>query len=111
MNNPYKREGEDDAHYKDLPIQPMQYSLANKLDPAQHTAIKYITRFKSKGGKRDLIAAKHVIDMLIDHYYGDDQKSVPETSPLYASPGERYIDEQLRVKMLRENADKAKILE
>jgi hypothetical protein len=53
-------------HYKKLAIQPMQYSMANKLDACQHTAIKYITRFRDKGGVADLEKAKHVIDMLIE---------------------------------------------
>jgi hypothetical protein len=53
-------------HYKKLKIQPMEYSMANKLDPCQHTAIKYITRFRDKGGIADLEKAKHVIDMLIE---------------------------------------------
>ena len=57
-------------HYTKLAIQPMEYSFKNKLDPAQHTAIKYITRFRDKGGKRDLEAAKHVIDMLMELEYG-----------------------------------------
>lgn len=57
-------------HYTRLAIQPMEYSFKNKLDPAQHTAIKYITRFRDKGGKRDLEAAKHVLDMLIELEYG-----------------------------------------
>lgn len=53
-------------HYKKLAIQPMEYSMANKLDACQHTAIKYITRFRDKGGVGDLEKAKHVIDMLIE---------------------------------------------
>lgn len=53
-------------HYKKLKIQPMQYSMENKLDACQHTAIKYITRFRDKGGIADLEKAKHVIDMLIE---------------------------------------------
>ncbi len=53
-------------HYTKLAIQPMQYSMANKLDACQHTAIKYITRFRDKGGIRDLKAAIHVIEMLIE---------------------------------------------
>lgn len=36
-------------HYLDLKIQPMEYSMANNLNAAQHTAIKYITRCYSKG--------------------------------------------------------------
>jgi hypothetical protein len=54
-------------HYKTLKIQPMEYSLENKLDAAQHTAIKYITRFRSKGGITDLRKAIHTIEMLIEY--------------------------------------------
>ena len=44
----------------------MQYSLLNGLDAAQHTVIKYVTRFRDKGGISDLEKAKHCIDMLIE---------------------------------------------
>lgn len=54
------------GHYKELAIQPMQYSMANKLDACQHTIIKYVTRFRDKGGLADLQKARHVIDMLIE---------------------------------------------
>lgn len=53
-------------HYKKYKIQPMEYSMANGLDACQHTAIKYITRFRDKGGIADLEKAKHCIDMLIE---------------------------------------------
>ena len=53
-------------HYKKLRIQPMQYSMANKLNACQHTAIKYITRYMDKGDPREnLEKAKHTIDLLI----------------------------------------------
>jgi hypothetical protein len=55
------------THYQKLKIQPMQYSMANGLDACQHTAIKYITRFRDKGGIDDLHKAIHVIEMLIEH--------------------------------------------
>lgn len=54
------------GHYKDLKIQPMEYSMANGLDACQHTIIKYVTRFRQKGGIQDLEKAKHCIDMLIE---------------------------------------------
>lgn len=53
------------GHYKDMAIQPMEYSMKNGLDACQHTAIKYISRFRDKGGIEDLRKAKHCIDMLI----------------------------------------------
>ena len=54
------------GHYKDMAIQPMEYSMKNGLDACQHTAIKYISRFRAKGGIEDLRKAKHVIDLLIE---------------------------------------------
>lgn len=56
-------------HYKSLKIQPMQYSMANNLNACQHTVVKYITRYKDKGGKQDLLKAKHCIDLLIEMEY------------------------------------------
>ena len=52
-------------HYKSMAIQPMEYSMANKLDACQHTIIKYVTRFRDKGGIQDLEKAKHCIDLLV----------------------------------------------
>lgn len=60
----------DGNHYKSLAIQPMEYSMKNKLDACQHTAIKYITRFREKGGKKDLEKAIHCIQMLMEFEYG-----------------------------------------
>ena len=58
-----------DAHYTKHAIEPMEYSMANKLDAMQHTVVKYVTRFRDKHGKRDLLAARHVLDMLIAREY------------------------------------------
>jgi hypothetical protein len=57
-------------HYKKLNIQPMTYSMANGLDACQHTIVKYVTRFRDKGGVADLEKAKHTIDMLIEFERG-----------------------------------------
>jgi hypothetical protein len=59
-------------HYKHMPIQPMEYSMKNNLNACQHTAVKYVTRYKVKGGKQDLLKAIHCIEMLIEMEYGDD---------------------------------------
>ena len=53
-------------HYKHLKIQPMRYSMANNLNACQHTAIKYITRYKDKGDAiENLEKAIHTIELLI----------------------------------------------
>lgn len=54
------------SHYKSMEIQPMRYSMKNNLNACQHTAIKYITRYKSKGGIQDLKKAIHTIELLIE---------------------------------------------
>jgi len=59
------------GHYKNMVIQPVVFSLANNLNVCQHSAIKYICRYKDKGGKEDLEKAKHFIDILIQWEYGD----------------------------------------
>lgn len=52
--------------------------MANDLDACQHTIIKYVTRFREKGGVQDLEKAKHVIDMLIEF---EMQDSVSDADP------------------------------
>lgn len=54
-------------HYTKLKIQPMQYSMANGLDACQHTVVKYVTRFRDKGGIADLRKAIHTLELLIEH--------------------------------------------
>lgn len=62
-------------HYKDLAIQPMEYSYKNKLDPLQHTIIKYVTRFRNKNGIQDLLKARHTLDMLIEFEYPEHDRN------------------------------------
>ena len=65
-NSPFDTQTEGN-YYSKLAIQPMDYSMLNGLDSCQHTAIKYITRFRDKKGIQDLEKAKHTIDMLIGY--------------------------------------------
>ena len=56
-------------HYKKMLIQPAEFINKNKLLFAEGNAIKYIVRAKNKGGKEDLLKAKHYIDMIIERDY------------------------------------------
>ena len=56
-------------HYKKLAIQPMEYSMANRLDACQHSAVKYITRHADGAGKKDCYKAIHTIMLLIESKY------------------------------------------
>ena len=57
---------EGGSHYKSLTIQPVEYAHANELGFCEGSAIKYLTRWKSKGGLEDLHKARHFIDLLIE---------------------------------------------
>lgn len=54
------------AHYKKLKIQPIEYVHANNIGYCEGTAIKYLTRWRDKGGIQDLEKAKHFIELLIE---------------------------------------------
>lgn len=53
-------------HYKDLPIQPVEYIYANALGYFEGNVVKYISRWRKKNGIADLEKAKHYIDLLIE---------------------------------------------
>ena len=57
-------------HYKQFKIQPMEFSMANNLNACQHTAIKYICRYKFKRGHEDLNKAIHTLELLKELEYG-----------------------------------------
>ena len=61
-------------HYTKLAIQPLEYAMANKLDACQHNVIKYVTRFRDKNGKDDLLKAIDMIEKLIELEYGQENK-------------------------------------
>jgi hypothetical protein len=53
-------------HYKGLVIQPVEYIHKNGIGFCEGSAIKYLTRWREKGGIEDLRKAKHFIDILIE---------------------------------------------
>lgn len=59
-----KQEG--GSHYKDLVIQPIEYIHANGIPFAEGSVIKYVTRWRAKGGIKDLEKAKHFLELLIE---------------------------------------------
>ena len=53
-------------HYKKMAIQPIQFITANNIPYCEANAIKYLCRWRAKGGVSDLKKAKHYIDLLIE---------------------------------------------
>ena len=54
------------THYKNYPIQPAEYAHVNKLGFIEACVVKYVTRWRDKGGTADLQKARHCIDLIIE---------------------------------------------
>ena len=57
---------EGGTHYKEMKIQPVEFIHANNLGFCEATAIKYLCRWRKKGGIQDLRKAIHFIEVLIE---------------------------------------------
>lgn len=53
-------------HYKSLKIQPIEFIHANGIPFAEGSIIKYVTRWRDKGGVTDLEKAKHFLEIPIE---------------------------------------------
>lgn len=53
-------------HYLELPIQPVEFIHKNEIPYIEGNVIKYVTRWREKGGLQDLHKAKHYINLLIE---------------------------------------------
>ena len=53
-------------HYKSLKIQPIEFIHANGIPFAEGSVIKYVARWRDKGGLADLEKAKHFLEILIE---------------------------------------------
>ena len=89
-------------HYKYMKIQPIEFIAANKLDFMQGSIIKYICRYKTKGGIADLEKIKHFVDLIIELSTNEDNKRprskpepdcVQESSEICCFPG-GYVTEK-----------------
>ncbi len=64
MNPLDKQIGGD--HYKDFAIQPAVYIHANGIGFIEGSIIKYVTRWRAKGGIQDLEKIIHYAELLIE---------------------------------------------
>lgn len=57
---------EGGSHYKSMKIQPVEYIHANDLGYSEGNVVKYVSRWRAKGGLQDLKKARHYLDLLIE---------------------------------------------
>lgn len=62
-----KQEGGD--HYKKIPIQPVEYIVANDIAYREGNVIKYVTRHHTKNGAVDIKKAIHYLEMILETDY------------------------------------------
>lgn len=53
-------------HYRERPIQPWDYVAANGLGFFEGNIVKYVTRWRERGGVDDLRKAQHYLEKLIE---------------------------------------------
>jgi hypothetical protein len=54
------------SHYTDMAIQPITYIFANKLGFVEGNVVSYVSRWRVKGGIKDLKKAHHHLALLIE---------------------------------------------
>lgn len=54
------------SHYKTKTIQPWDYIAANELGYFEGNVVKYVSRWRDKGGVEDLRKAAHYLQKLIE---------------------------------------------
>lgn len=59
------------GHYLGFAIQPVEFITRNGLNFLQGCIIKRVCRFKCKGGREDLLKARHEIDLLLELTEGE----------------------------------------
>lgn len=62
-------------HYQTMKIQPSEFIVENGLGWYEGNAVKYICRHKVKNGKQDLEKAIHYLELALDYYYPEDNKT------------------------------------
>jgi hypothetical protein len=73
-------------HYKDVSIEPWDYIIANNIPFLEGNIIKYLTRWRTKGGFADLQKASHYLEKLIEQ----NEIHKIDTVPKYPGP-DKYV--------------------
>lgn len=88
-------------HYRKGTIQPIEFIHANGLGYIEGAIVKYITRWREKGGLQDLEKIKHYVDLLIELEQRKSQ-TTPETPQVTPRP---TTLEDLRKEFERQRSD------
>lgn len=70
------------GHYKTLKVQPVELIMSNHLGYCEGAVVKYLTRWRDKGGLEDVRKAAHFVQILLEdrgyqHRLEDRCKALP----------------------------------
>ena len=83
-------------HYRDMAIQPAEYIMRNGIRFAEGCVIKYVSRWRDKGGVEDLRKAAHFLEMLIEY-----EVNPVETRPRSAAVEQNMLEADVPLSGLR----------
>jgi hypothetical protein len=72
-----KQEGGN--HYRNFPIQPIKYIVANGIGFLAGNVVKYVTRYRAKNGAEDILKAIHYLELILEFEYAAKPKPKPHT--------------------------------
>jgi hypothetical protein len=58
-------------HYKQYPIQPVEFCQKNNLNAIESSIVKYVVRHRDKGGKEDVEKIIHYAKLLLELEYAN----------------------------------------
>lgn len=69
-------------HYTSMKIQPIEYIQANRIPFPEGNIIKYVSRWRAKGGIKDLRKAAHHLELLIEYELANPTKYEWSVDPI-----------------------------
>lgn len=81
-------------HYITKPIQPWDYIIANQMGYLEGNIIKYISRYKDKGGIDDLIKASHYLEKLIEVTINERVQEVADSKTVVAGKETNQVGQE-----------------
>ena len=71
MTTTFKDDQVGGSHYKDMVLQPIEFILANDLGFCEGNIVKYVCRYRNKGGSEDLKKVIHYAQLLLENFDGN----------------------------------------
>lgn len=66
------------THYRKYAIQPVEYTVKNGLSFLAGNVVKYVTRYKDKGGEEDIRKAMHYLELILEFEFPKVAVAPPE---------------------------------